>query len=166
MTAQSGWPAFKEAAPELAAQAEELFEEVGVVLLGTIRKDGSPRISPVEPLFVDGELQLGMMWQSLKALDLLRDPRCTVHNCITDRMAPHGEFKLHGVAAGIQDLDRRKRYCEELKKKINWAPKEPKFHVFEIADIKSAALFFNEETTRKVTRFRPGDGVEEITQTV
>jgi predicted pyridoxine 5'-phosphate oxidase superfamily flavin-nucleotide-binding protein len=105
VTALSGWPAFKETAPELAAKAEELFEETGVILVGTIRKDGSPRISPVEPLFVDGELLLGMMWQSLKALDLLRDPRCTVHNCITDRMAPHGEFKLHGVAADIQDLD-------------------------------------------------------------
>jgi len=166
VTAQSGWPAFKEAAPELAAKAEELFEETGVILLGTIRQDGSPRISPVEPLFVDGELLLGMMWQSLKALDLLRDLRCTVHNCITDRMAPHGEFKLHGVAADIQDLDRRKRYCEELKKKINWAPEEPKFHIFEITDIKSAALFFNEEMTHKVERFRPGEGVEEITQTV
>ena len=54
-----------------------------------------------------------MMWQSLKALDLLRDPRCTGHNSITDRMAPQGEFKLHGVAADIQDLDRRKRYCED-----------------------------------------------------
>ena len=47
------------------------------------------------------------------------------------------------------------------------APEEPKFHVFEIADIKSAALFFNEEMTRKVKRFRRGgEGVEEITQTV
>ncbi len=106
------WQAFKECAPELASKAEELFEETGVVLLGTVRKDGSPRISPVEPLFVEGELQLGMMWQSLKALDLLRDPRCTVHNCIADRMAEKGELKLHGVASDIQDLDRRKRYCE------------------------------------------------------
>ncbi len=160
------WQAFKESAPELASKAEELFEETGVVLLGTVRKDGSPRISPVEPLFVEGELQLGMMWQSLKALDLLRDPRCTVHNCITDRMAKKGEFKLHGVASDIQDLDRRKRYSEELHKKIGWAPKEPKFHVFEIVDIKSAAYFVNEAQSRKVERFRAGDGIDAFTQAV
>lgn len=160
------WQAFKESAPELASKAEELFEQTGVVLLGTLRKDGSPRISPVEPLFVEGELQLGMMWQSLKALDLLRDPRCTVHNCITYRMAKKGEFKLHAVASDIQDLDRRKRYCEELHKKIGWAPKEPKFHVFEIVDIESAAYFVNEAQSRKVERFRAGDGIDAFTQTV
>lgn len=166
MTTSSGWPAFKSEAPAIAAKAEELFEKAGVVLLGTIRRDGSPRISPVEPLLVDGELQLGMMWQSLKALDLLRDPRCSVHNCITDRMAPDGELKLHAIAASVDDLDRRQRYRDELKKKIDWAPDEPNFHLFEIVEVKSAALFFNEETTRRVHRFRAGHGVDELTQTV
>lgn len=161
-----GWRAFASEAPELARKAEALFEEVGVVLLGTIRRDGSPRISPVEPLFVEGDLQLGMMWQSLKALDLLRDPHCTVHSCITDRMASRGEFKLHGVAKDIQEPGRRKRYCETLQKKIGWAPQEPKFHVFEISAIESAALFYNEESTRKVTRYRRGEGLDELTQTV
>ena len=166
------WQAFKESAPELASKAEELFEQTGVVLLGTLRKDGSPRISPVEPLFVEGELQLGMMWQSLKALDLLRDPRCTVHNCITYRMAKKfrptssSSALRCGVASDIQDLDRRKRYCEELHKKIGWAPKEPKFHVFEIVDIESAAYFVNEAQSRKVERFRAGDGIDAFTQTV
>jgi hypothetical protein len=81
-------------------------------------------------------------------------------------MAPNGELKLHATAADIRDLDRRKRYCEVLKAKIDWAPREPEFHVFEIAEVKSAALFFNEETTRKVKRFRSGVGVDELTQTV
>ncbi len=38
------WKEFKSAAPELAARAEELFESTGVLLVGTVRKDGSPRI--------------------------------------------------------------------------------------------------------------------------
>lgn len=164
--AETGWRAFTSEAPELARKGEELFEKTGVVLLGTIRNDGSPRISPVEPLFVDGSLQLGMMWQSLKALDLLRDPRCTVHSCITDRMATQGEFKLHGVATDVRDLEWRERYRGELKKKIGWAPEEPKFHLFEIAEIESAALFFNEESTRKVIRYRRGRGVDELVQAI
>ena len=44
------------------------------MLVGTIRKDGTPRISPNEPDFAVGRLFVSMMWRSKKALDLLRDP--------------------------------------------------------------------------------------------
>ena len=76
------WEEFKRADPELAALGEERIEATGLVLLGTLRKNGFPRISPVEPLLTMGRLYLGMMWQSRKALDLLRDPRCTVHSTV------------------------------------------------------------------------------------
>jgi len=58
--------------------------------------------------------------------------------------------------------------AEELfEEKIGWAPKEPKFHVFESVDIKSAAAYFvNEAQSRKVERFRAGDGIDALTQTV
>ena len=88
------WEEFKNAAPELAALGEERFEATGLVLVGSLRKNGWPRISPVEPLFADGQLYLGMMWQSRKALGLERDSRCTVHNTVADRDASEGEFKV------------------------------------------------------------------------
>jgi hypothetical protein len=66
------WKEFRESAPEMAELGEERFERTGLVLVGTICRDGSPRISPVEPLITEGHLFLGMMWQSMKALDLLR----------------------------------------------------------------------------------------------
>jgi hypothetical protein len=130
------WSGFAAVSPKLAALGEERMEEHGLILLGSLRRDGSPRISPVEPLIVDGELELGMMWQSKKALDLLRDPRCHVHTIVTDRDGTEGEFKLWGLA---RDLDRpvRDRYCTALEAKIGWRPKEP-FHCFAI-DIESAA---------------------------
>ena len=130
------WAEFAAASPELAALGEERMEEHGLVLLGSLRRDGSPRISPVEPLLVDGELALGMMWQSKKALDLLRDPRCHLHTIVTDRDGTEGEFKLWGRA---RDLDRpaRDRYATALHAKIGWRPKEP-FHCFAI-DVESAA---------------------------
>jgi hypothetical protein len=159
------WEEFKQAAPELASKAEALFEMSGVLLVGTIRKNGSPRISPVEPIISEGKLYLGMMWQSFKALDLLRDPRCTVHNSISDRMAPEGEFKLHGQAADIQDLEERSRYGDALYKKIGWKPQEPKYHLFSV-DIESAALFMNAENVRLVKRWRAGEKVSEFRQTV
>ena len=73
------WDEFQKEAPELADFGRERLERSGLVLVGTLRKDGWPRISAVEPLITDGQLYLGMMWRSRKALDLLRDPRCTLH---------------------------------------------------------------------------------------
>lgn len=103
------WEELQQAAPELTEQGEGLFDRSGVVLLGAIRKDGWPCISPVEPVVHQGNLYLGMMWRSLKALDLLRDPRCTVNSTIADRHATGGGFKLHGRAADVRDRDERRR---------------------------------------------------------
>ena len=72
------WEDFRRSDPELAALGEERFDATGLIMIGTIRKNGWPRISAVEPLIFEGKLYLGMMWQSLKALDLLRDPRCSL----------------------------------------------------------------------------------------
>jgi hypothetical protein len=46
-----------------------------LVMVGTLRKDGWPRISPCQVDIAAGHLLLGMMWRPAKALDLARDPR-------------------------------------------------------------------------------------------
>lgn len=158
------WAGFKRAAPGIAKKAEKLFERSGVVLVGTIRQDGSPRISPVEPLIVGGELYLGMMWKSLKALDLLRDPRCTVHNSLRDRQASEGEFKLHGRAIDVQDPKARRRYRDALYKKIGMKLREPNYHLFAI-DVASAGLFVAKGNVRILKRWRAGEPVRESRQT-
>jgi len=158
------WNEFKAAAPELAEAGEKLFERVGVVLVGTLRKDGSPRISPVEQLIVGSQLYLGMMPDSLKAQDLLRDGRCTIHSLISDKTAPEGEFKLHGQAVNVQDQAERKFYCDELKKKIGFSPEGMPFHLFSI-DIQSAGLFGHDGgSARLVKRWRAGEHVEAFRQ--
>jgi hypothetical protein len=160
------WDNFEQAAPELAEQARKLFETAGVVLVGTIRKDGSPRMSPVEALITGGELFLGMMWKSLKALDLLRDPRCTVHNAIRDRHASEGELKVHGRVRDIRDRDERRRYGDALHEKIGWKPPDDMpFHLF-TADIESAGLFVTDGDARLVKRWRAGGVVEAFHQTL
>ncbi len=143
------WNEFAKAAPELAKAGEERFERWRLILLGSLRKDGTPRISPVEPLIVDGELMLGMMWQSKKALDLLRDPRCLVHSIITDRKGNEGEFKLRGSARDISDLKVREAYGKALFEKIGWRPEEPELHLFAI-DIEHAALIAFEGAKKSV----------------
>lgn len=83
-------------------------------MLGTIRKDGYPRISPVEVVFTEGQLCLGMMWHSKKALDLLRDPRCTVHSATSNRDGSQGDFKMFGRAVEVTDLEVRGRYSDAV----------------------------------------------------
>ena len=87
---------------------------MGLALVGTLRRDGWPRISPVEPFIVDGNLYLGMMWRSRKALDLLRDPRCVVHSTVVDRKGSEGEFKVYGHAVDTTDLDERRRFGDAV----------------------------------------------------
>jgi hypothetical protein len=65
----------------------------GVVLVATIRSDGTPRISPVEPFVLDGVLWLSMLWGSAKAADLQRDPRILVHSVITSRDGGEGNSR-------------------------------------------------------------------------
>jgi hypothetical protein len=155
------WEEFKHQAPEMAALGEERFERTGVVLLGTLKKDGWPRISPVEVLITDGHLFMGMIWRSRKALDLLRDARCAVHNAITSREGTDGEFKLYGRAIEIRDLDVRRRYGDALYAKIGWKPDEPEFHLFSL-DIESASFTEFRDGELIATRWMPGGGMEVV----
>ena len=133
------WDEFTAAAPELAGLGEERLRDRELCLLGTLRKNGYPRISPVEPEFVDGELMLGLMWQSPKALDLLRDPRCVVHSVVSDRAGTEGDFKLYGKAVPVEDPQVRARYRETIKARIDWEPEEPNYHLFAL-DVESAGF--------------------------
>jgi hypothetical protein len=47
--------------PKLAEAARRRLIDPGVVLVVTIRRDGTPRLSPVEPFLLDGDLWLSMM---------------------------------------------------------------------------------------------------------
>ena len=133
------WDAFAAAVPELAGLGEERLRAKELCLVGTLRKNGWPRISPVEPEFVDGELLLGMMWQSPKALDLLREPRLVVHSVVSNRDGKEGDFKLYGRAVDVQDPERRAAYRAAIKARIDWEPPEPNYHLFAV-DIDSAGF--------------------------
>ena len=147
------WDEFQKEAPELAAFGRERLERSGLVLVGTLRRDGWPRISAVEPLITGGRLYLGMMWRSRKALDLLRDPRCTLHNTVIDREATEGEFKLSGEAKDIQDAELRRSYGEALYQQIGMNPEGEQYHLFAV-DIQTAssAIIRNEEWVRQIWR--------------
>ncbi|MGH2597557.1 MAG: hypothetical protein ACRDH7_16590 [Actinomycetota bacterium] len=134
------WDAFEAACPELGTLAGKRFAKDELVLLGTIRTDGSPRISPCEvDVVAEGHLFIGMMWRSKKALDLLRDPRCVVHSVTCDRMGTDGDLKLYGRMADVQDQELRQAYRRAIKARIDWEPDEPEFHLFSL-EVESAGF--------------------------
>jgi hypothetical protein len=96
------WRDLEAGAPDLARQGWARFERTKVALLGTLRDDGSPRISPVEPYLIGGELVVGVM-PSPKLDDLRRDPRCALHSSVNDSNGSEGEFKIHGRAVATND---------------------------------------------------------------
>lgn len=100
------WAEFATSAPDLAAIGRERFTKRNVMVLATLRADGSPRISAVNPFFVGEELLIGSM-RSAKVADLLRDPRCALHSAIVDGDGSEGEFKLFGRAIEVTDLELR-----------------------------------------------------------
>lgn len=132
------WDEFERGCPEIAAIARERFHRDQLVMLATIRGDGSPRINPCEVDFAVGRLFLGMMWRSKKALDLLRDPRIVVHSVTCDRSGTDGDVKLYGRVLDERQPEVRYAFREAIRARIDWAPDEPEFHLFSL-DVESAA---------------------------
>jgi hypothetical protein len=133
------WREFTEAAPLIATIFARRHAATGnLCLLATLRADGSPRISPCEVFVVGEDLMLGMMWQSKKALDLVRDPRIAVHSVQSERSGEPPDVKLYGVVEDVSDADARRRYGDVLDAAIGWRPPEP-YHLFAL-DVRQAGM--------------------------
>jgi Pyridoxamine 5'-phosphate oxidase len=103
----ASWEEIEAAAPELAGRARAAFDAHKHKVLASLRRDGSPRVSGIEATFADGELWLGMMPGSRKALDLRRDPRLALHSASVDPPEDPtgwtGDAKLSGRAVEVDD---------------------------------------------------------------
>jgi Pyridoxamine 5'-phosphate oxidase len=138
------WRDLEQGAPEIAALALGQFEAADMALVGTVRRDGSPRISCVYPLVLDGELYLAMMWRSRKAVDLLRDPRLALHNAIATNRGDEVEVKLYGRASEVEDAQVKARYLDAVP---SWG--ERRFHLFAV-ELESAAVVRYESGRQRV----------------
>ena len=127
----ASWTEVVEAAPELAERVQERFEAHGLGILATIRADGSPRVSGVEPLFALDELWLGMMHGSKKAADLRRDPRLALHNATEDKQVTNGDAKISGRAVEITDDTTLEAFGRAFQDATGYAPPPP-YHLFRV----------------------------------
>ncbi|MFD4641301.1 pyridoxamine 5'-phosphate oxidase family protein [Lentzea sp. NPDC058436] len=127
------WAEFAAEQPAMAAFAEGRFAADRHALLATLRKDGSPRISGVEPDFNRGELWAGMMPGSLKSKDLQRDPRFALH-CMstTASMTEAGDAKISGTAEFWTD---KANYLKDLFDRTGWDPGEIDVFRFDVTEV-------------------------------
>jgi predicted pyridoxine 5'-phosphate oxidase superfamily flavin-nucleotide-binding protein len=146
------WEELEEAAPEISTRGRELIEEFQFVLVGTLTKDGSPRINPCEAYIIDGHLLLNMIPRSLKALDLLRDPRIYVHAPVTAKEGSP-EFKLAGRAEALEDETLRTKLDDLFWQLIQWRP-APDSHYFEVLAERAAWVTYDKGQTS--IRWREG----------
>jgi hypothetical protein len=103
----ASWREIEASEPEFAAGVKALFDAHKHKTMATLRKDGSPRISGIECNFDAGELWLGMMPDSFKVADVLRDPRVAIHSASDDSDGTSswpGDAKLAGRLVEVTDV--------------------------------------------------------------
>ncbi len=141
------WDAFAVDAPELAQLILARFESTELLMLAPNRKNGWPRVSPIEYTVYEGELMLGGMWQSKKLLDLLRDPRCALHSTTSDKSGQQGDAKLYGRATPLAP-EREEGYWQHIFDTTGWRPDGPG-HVFTVDVAAAAYVTFDGEGTMR-----------------
>jgi hypothetical protein len=152
------WSELEDQQPKLSAVARQRLVEPGVLLVVTLRRDGTPRLSPVEPYVLDGRLLLSMMWGSQKAKDLERDSRLLVHSIVTGRDGGEGELKVRGHAVAEHDPQVQGRYAAAVAEALGWRPEVGRFHLFDV-DVDHVAFVRYDEATgdQHVVTWPPGE---------
>jgi hypothetical protein len=89
------WAEFERAEPELAAFGHQRLHEQ-VCFHATIRRDGWPRVHPVEPWIAVGLLVVGFRARSPKVDEVLRDGRYALHSPMDNTEGEGGEFLVRG----------------------------------------------------------------------
>ncbi|MEU9285921.1 pyridoxamine 5'-phosphate oxidase family protein [Streptomyces sp. NPDC048275] len=158
-TSHTNWAAFTAAEPDLARLAESRFGAFTHHVLATLRADGSPRTSGLEVRFVHGELWLGMMPDSLKALDLRRDPRFTLQaNPGPGTGMAGGDVRISGRAVEVDEPAAKALYVEEVE------PPQP-FHLFRTELTEVVRTYIEDDTYLVVEIWKPGEPVRTLRRT-
>ncbi|WP_329412816.1 pyridoxamine 5'-phosphate oxidase family protein [Streptomyces sp. NBC_00704] len=153
------WSVFAGAEPGFARTVEDRFGAFTHHVLATVRRDGSPRTSGIEVRFLAGELWLGMMPDSLKALDLRRDPRfCLQANPGEGTGMGGGDVRIAGRAVEVADGEARAGYVKEVE------PPQP-FHLFRTELTEVVRTCVEDDTHLVVQVWRPGAPVRTLRRT-
>lgn len=153
------------AAPTIAAFVRSKIEATGLSLVGTTRRDGSPRVSGWELFLSQGRIYVGSMPNAVKVQDLRRDPRCCLLTPLADKDDVGGEGKLFCVAREVTDADEWEvaRRTFEAERGFDMGPPGGG-HLFEMG-ITGAAFQRVEGDDFLTTSWAEGDRVRERSRT-
>ena len=152
------WRQLSEEAPLIAEVFVRRYTTTGnLCLLATLRADGYPRISPMEPRIVEGELVLVGMPNTAKFRDLGRDPRFSLHTATVDPYVGDGDAKLWGKARNVQDKGLHERFAAELFQGGGPDVRGQTIDPFYVADIAGASCLEVVDGQLRITVWRPGE---------
>jgi hypothetical protein len=154
----TSWKEFTEGAPKIA----EVFTRRHAAthklcLLATLRSDGYPRISPIEPRIFEDQLWLMGMPNTTKFHDLARDPRFCLHTATVDPNVTEGDAKLWGVVNHVDDPELHQRFAVDLFEDIGLDLRGQRFDHFYAADLTGASAVGMDGEHLDVTIWKPGE---------
>lgn len=136
----STWRDFTRQAPHIGEIFARRHTATGhLCMLGTVRPDGAPRISPMEPKFFDDELWLIGMPHTAKFRDLARDPRFELHTATVDTHVSEGDAKVWGVVTDVHDTALHQRFAQDLFEQTGFDLRGETFDHFYRADVRGAS---------------------------
>lgn len=160
------WHEFADEAPRIAEVFARRHAATGnLCLLATLRSDGYPRISPIEPRIFDGRLVLVGMPNTTKFRDLGRDPRFCLHTATVDPYVGEGDAKLWGDAVNVQDEDLHERFANHLFEEAGFDLRGQRFDPFYVGDLTGASSIALEGGQLAITIWKPGEGEQVVRKT-
>ncbi|KAF0845148.1 pyridoxamine 5'-phosphate oxidase family protein [Nocardia caishijiensis] len=159
------WSQFTEEAPRIAELFLRRHRATGnLCMLGTLRADGWPRISPIEPMIFEDMLVLAGMPDTRKFDDLARDPRFCLHTATVDTNVTDGDAKLFGTVTDLRDESVHARFAQKLFDDSGFDIRGQKFDHFYVADLTSASTVEVTDDHLTITIWKPGRGERTVTK--
>ena len=153
------WSDFAKEAPRISEVFARRHKATGnLCFLATLRSDGYPRISPMEPRVLEGRLILVGMPNTKKFADLARDPRFSLHTASIDPYVGDGDAKVWGEARNVQDLELHARFAEDLFAESGFDLRGQRFDPFFVADLAGASSVEFLDGQLTITTWKPGEG--------
>ncbi|NKY36460.1 pyridoxamine 5'-phosphate oxidase family protein [Nocardia speluncae] len=157
------WSEFTAEAPHISEIFRRRHLATGnLCMLATLRSDGFPRISPVEPMIFEEKLVIAGMPRTTKFRDLTRDPRFCLHTATVDTMVSDGDAKLFGVVVDDPDTALHARFAQYLYEDSGMDLRGRAFDHFFVADLTSASSVEVGDDTLKITIWKPGEGEQVV----
>lgn len=157
------WQTFTSEAPRIAEVFRRRHAAAGnLCMLATLRSDGSPRISPMEPRVFEDDLWLVGMPGTAKFRDLARDSRYALHTATTDPNVTEGDAKIWGSVSHVDDLALHARFADRLFEEIGLDLRGQHFDQFLRADIVGAASVSFVDGHLDITTWRRGHGEQVV----